>query len=97
MQAPSLIIEFFTGKEFSVPLWEVALLVVINSICLLLGRHRLGLIVTYFFVFYWGFILNRGLFTDMLGNMTCGLYLYGSSGIALGAVFLVSFFVRPQN
>lgn len=87
------LIDFFTGKEFSVPIWEVLLLVIINSFCLILGKHRLGLIVSYLFVFYWGFIINRGYFIDMLGNMTWGLYVYAILGVIMVIIAVVGFFI----
>ncbi len=93
---PVRIVEFLTAKEFSVPVWEVILLVVINSICLLLGRHRLGLIVSYLFVFYWGFIINKGYFIDLLGNMTWGLYVYAISGVLMVVIAVIGFFVKKQ-
>jgi len=97
MESAMSFLQFFSGKEFSVPLWEVGFLVVVNSLCLLLGKHKLGLIVSYFFVFYWGFIINRGYFVDVLGNMTVGLYIYGICGIAMAVVVIVGLFVRSDH
>ncbi len=87
---------FLSGKEFAIPLWEVVLLVLLNSACLLLGKHKLGLVISYLFVFYWGFIFNRGYFTDLFGNMTWGLYLYGISGILMVVVAVFGFFIRAK-
>jgi hypothetical protein len=96
MESVIVLLQFFSGKDFSVPLWEVMLLVLINSFCLLFGRHRLGLIVSYLFVLYWGFIFNRGYFVDMLGHLNWGLYVYGISGIVMAIIFLISFFVKTK-
>ncbi|HOV89884.1 MAG TPA: hypothetical protein PKW07_04145 [Syntrophorhabdaceae bacterium] len=93
---PVRIVEFLTAKEFSVPVWEVIILVVINSICLLLGKHRLGLIVSYLFVFYWGFVINKGYFIDSLGNMTWGVYVYAISGVLMVVITVIGFFVKKQ-
>ncbi|MCX5802155.1 MAG: hypothetical protein NTU69_01250 [Proteobacteria bacterium] len=89
-------LQFFSDKDFSVPLWEVILLVLINSICLLLGRHRLGLIVSYLFVFYWGFIFNSTYFVNMMGYFAWGLYIYVISGLVMAIIFLISFFVKTR-
>jgi hypothetical protein len=91
------LLQFLSGKDFSVPLWEIALLVLINSICLLLGRHRLGLIVAYFFVFYWGFIFNSRYFLNMLGDLTWGLYIYVVLGIVMAIIFLIGLFVKTRS
>jgi len=90
------LLQFFSDKDFAVPLWEVILLVLINSICLLLGRHRLGLIVSYLFVFYWGFIFNSTYFVNMMGYFTWGLYIYVISGVVMAIIFLISFFVKTR-
>ncbi len=90
------LLQFFSDKDFSVPLWEVILLVLINSICLLLGRHRLGLIVSYLFVFYWGFIFNSTYFVNMMGYFAWGLYIYVISGLVMAIIFLISFFVKTR-
>jgi len=88
------LLQFFSDKEFSVPVWEVAILVFINSICILLGRYKLGLFISYFFVFYWGFMLNRPYFVDILGNMTLGLYLYAISGVVMAIIIVIGLFIK---
>jgi hypothetical protein len=90
------LVEFFTDKDFSIPIWEVMLLLIINSICLLLGKHKAGLLVTYLFVFYWGFVFNRTYFVDILGQMTWGLYVYSLLGAAMALVIVVSFFIQDS-
>ena len=96
MESVISLLRFFSGKDFSVPLWEVILLVLINSICLLLGRHRLGLIVSYLFVFYWGFIFNSTYFVNMMDYFAWGLYIYVISGVVMAIIFLISFFVKTR-
>jgi hypothetical protein len=91
------LLQFLSAKDFSVPLWEVILLVFINSMCLLLGRHRLGLIVSYFFVFYWGFIFNSKYFVNILGEFTWGLYIYVVSGVMMAIIFLIGLFVKTRG
>ncbi len=96
MESVISLLRFLSGKDFSVPLWEVILLVLINSICLLLGRHRLGLIVSYLFVFYWGFIFNSTYFVNMMDYFAWGLYIYVISGVVMAIIFLISFFVKTR-
>jgi hypothetical protein len=97
MKAGISLLQFFSDKEFSVPLWEVALLVFINSVCILLGRYKLGLFVSYFFVFYWGFMLNRPYFVDILGNMTLGLYIYAGAGMVMAVVIIIGLFIKSPG
>jgi hypothetical protein len=97
MESTISFLGFFSGKEFAVPLWEVVLLVLLNSGCLLLGRHKLGLVISYLFVFYWGFIFNRGTFTDLFGNTTWGLYLYAISGLGMALIAVFGFFIKAKQ
>ncbi|MBI5749123.1 MAG: hypothetical protein HZA00_08355 [Nitrospinae bacterium] len=89
--------EFLNDKSFSVPLGQLVVFVVINSFCLLFGRYKLGLLLTYCFVFYWGFLFNKDYFVDMLGNTNWGLYLYAISGIAMSVTAIVGFFQESKD
>jgi hypothetical protein len=86
----------FADQGLSIPLWEVMLLVLINSICLLFGKHKTGLLMTYLFVFYWGFVFNRAFFTDLMGNFTWGLLAYSILGAGMVLITIVSFFVESK-
>jgi len=74
---------FLSDKTMSVPMGQAMIFVVLICICMLLGRFRLGLLVSYMFVYYWGFILNRSYFVDILGNTTIGMYAYTLSGFLM--------------
>ncbi len=87
-------LEFINDKDLSIPVGEVIIFVVINSLCLLSGRFKLGLLISYCFVFYWGFLFNKDFFVDILGNTTLGLYIYALSGFAMVIVALIGFFVE---
>ena len=91
------IYSFFSGKEFSIPLWEVVVYVIIISFCLLYGRYRVGLIASYCFVFYWGFILNLDTFVNILGETTWGMHLYVFSGFLMFIVAIAGFFFQSRD
>ncbi|MCX5799014.1 MAG: hypothetical protein NTU90_05570 [Proteobacteria bacterium] len=40
--------------------------------------------------------MNRGYFTDVLGNITWGLYVYSISGIIMAIIIIISFFVKSE-
>lgn len=85
---------FLSDMDFSVPVSQVIILVTLNSFCLLLGKHKLGLLVSYSFVFYWGFLLNRTHFVNLLGETSWGLYVYAIAGIGMLITALAGFFAR---
>ncbi|QPJ66487.1 MAG: hypothetical protein G3M78_14205 [Candidatus Nitrohelix vancouverensis] len=87
---PTTFSSFLNSSEFSIPLGQVILFVVVSSICLMLGRHKLGLLVSFCFAFYWGFVFNRETLVDMLGHST-GLYIYAFCGLAMIGLALISF------
>ncbi len=94
----AFISEFVSEKDLlALPFGQVMLFVVINSFCLLFGRHKLGLLITYCFVFYWGFISNREYFIDRLGNTTWGLVVYALSGIVMIVIFIIGFFQESRE
>jgi hypothetical protein len=88
--------ELSTGREFSIPLTEVTVFIIFISLCLLLGRHRLGLLTTYCFVFYWGFISNMNKFVDMLSSVSWGVPLYVFSGFLMFIVAVVGFWLDSR-
>lgn len=85
---------FLADKTLSVPLSQVMLFSLIITLCMLFGRHKLGLLVSYAFVFYWGFIFNRSYFIDMLGNNTMGLYAYTIFGFGMAVLAIVGMFQK---
>ncbi|TAN45428.1 MAG: hypothetical protein EPN22_02705 [Nitrospirae bacterium] len=85
---------FISDKDFSVPLGQIIILVILNSGCLLLGKYKLGLLISYLFVFYWGFSLNRAEFINILGQTHFGLYIYALSGIAMLVAAVIGFFQK---
>ena len=89
--------EFFSGKEFSVPLLEVVAFILFNSFCFLFGRYKLGLIVTYCFVFYWGFIINLDHFTETLKAFPLGMPIYVLCGVLMLIVAITSFLVQNRE
>jgi hypothetical protein len=83
---------FLSDKSLSVPLSQVILFTFLMTLCMLFGRHKMGLLVSYSFVFYWGFIFNRNYFIDLLGNTTFGLYAYTLFGFLMAVLAIIGMF-----
>ena len=47
--------------EISIPLYQVAILLLLTTLTLLMGRMKLALIINYLFTLYWGFIANSNM------------------------------------
>lgn len=97
MEPSNSLYQFLIEKEFSVPLLEMIIFVIFNSVCLLFGRFRLGLLISYCFVFYWGFLFNMEYFVNMLGNTTWGMFIYAISGFLMFVVAILGFLLQSST
>ena len=97
MEDTNLLMAFLTTKTLSIPVGQIILFTVVISICMLMDKLKLGLISTYAFVFYWGFVFNREFFIDAAGNTSWGLFAYAFFGLSLAVMALVAFFSHPHN
>jgi hypothetical protein len=88
---------FLGDTTFSVPLAQVVLFVAITAFCLLLGRHRLGLVITLCFVFFWSFVLNFKFFVHLLNDVKWGLQIYAAAALLLFAMIVLGLFVQRSD
>jgi len=88
---------FLSDTSFAVPLAQVVLFVAIISLCLLLGRHRLGLVITLCFVFFWSFVLNFKFFVHVLNDLKWGLQLYALSALLMFGLIVLGLFVQRSD
>ena len=87
--------ELFWSERFAIPALQVFLLMLLNSVCLLLGRFKQGLLLSYCFAFYWGFVFSRDQLMAAGAMSTGALTVYLISGMAMLAVAMVGFFREP--
>jgi hypothetical protein len=90
-------VEFFSDKDFSVPIWEIAILLFILSAFIVSGKHKYGLLTAYLFLFYWGFILNRGYILELMSGVTWGVYLYSTLGVLAVILAIIGFFIKTDD
>ena len=53
------VMEILSGKVFFISLGQVTFMFLAVFLCLLWGKHKIGLQLPYFFIVYWGFIFNH--------------------------------------
>ena len=68
----------------------------LSTFCFLFNKDKLGLIISFVFVFYWGFLHSSSGFIDMVGNLNHGLFLYVLSGFLVITLALVGFFMEEN-
>lgn len=77
---------FSANTEFTIPVLQIISYMLFSTLCFLIRKYKLGLMISFTFVFYWGFLHSSSSFVDMIGNVTLGYYLYLFFG------FLIIFF-----
>ena len=89
--------ETFETIQLTIPLWEIILLGVIALLCLISERLKLGLLVTFVFVFYWGLTINFS--TDGMHLINFQLFdiLYLFVGLSLTLIFVLFLIFMPNE
>ena len=93
---------FSATMEFTVPVVQIIIFMFISTFCFLLRKYKLGLMTSFAFVFYWGFINSSSSFVAMMGSLTLGFFVYLFSGFFIITLALVGFllekdFCRPSH
>ena len=55
-------------------------------------KYKTGLLLSYFSIFYWGFVSNRGHWLELFGDNGTGLVLYLFSATAIAMMGVISIF-----
>ena len=84
--------EFLTTNEVSIPLMQVVSYMFFSSICFFLRKYKLGLMISFTYVFNWGFLHGSANFVDMMGKPTVGLFVYLASGLMMSILVVYGFF-----
>ena len=83
---------FLSATEFTIPVGQIIFYMLFSTFCFLFRKYKLGLMISFAFVFNWGFIHSSVNFIDMVGRPTLGLFVYLISGILITVLALVGFF-----
>ncbi len=87
---------FSATMEFTIPVVQIIIFMFISTFCFLLRKYKLGLMVSFAFVFYWGFINSSSSFVDMMGSLTLGFFVYLFSGFLIITLALVGFLLEKD-
>jgi hypothetical protein len=89
--------ETFETIQLTIPLWEIILLGVVALLCLISERLKLGLLVTFVFVFYWGLTTNFSADGIRLVNFQLFDILYLFVGLSLTLIFILFLVFMPNE
>ena len=84
------------GKLVVLPM-DIVMFVAFVACCLFFKKRELGLIGTFVFVYYLGFIFAKGPFVALGGESSSWVYVYGLGGLGLVFLFLFGFSSKPSD
>ena len=82
---------FSATTEFTIPIVQIIFFMFFSTFCFLLRKYKLGLMISFLFVFYWGFIHSSSSFVDMMGSPNLGFFVYLFFGVLIITLALVGF------
>ncbi len=92
----SSFLSLFFNDTLAIPIGHFSIAVLIVSVFLVVGKHRLGLVGVYIATIYWIFAVQRVHITNLLEKTEIGVYLFGFVGVLM-ACFTVAGFLRKDE
>ncbi len=83
--------------ELVVPLHQIALLLILTTMALLLGKMKIALLINYIFTLYWGYFFNRDLFRDYIDEAYPFYIIYFGLGIFVMIVAMIGFISHREK
>lgn len=90
------VLGILSGVEVRVPMYMVISYVAVISLCLLLSRIRLGLALSFVFVFYIGYLYNRNLLIEAIKGSPLGIMVYAGLGLVIIILAIITFLSSPK-
>ena len=90
--------DFLQSTELVVPLYQIALLLVVSTVALLFGKVKLALITNYLFTMYWGYGFNREqLIGHRINDFTLFTLIYFGFGLFIVIFAVLGFFGTSER
>lgn len=87
------LVVFVTSTSLSIPLAQVVAYIVLVTLALFFHKYKFGLLISYVFVFFWGYVLHFEFFMVTLqGSHWWALPLFFLSGFFVFVLAVVKFF-----
>ncbi len=93
---------FSATTEFSIPVGQIIFYMFFSTFSFFFRKYKLGLMISFAFVFNWGFLHSSSSFVDIMGSPTLGFFVYLFSGFFMITLALVGFlgekdYCQPSN
>ncbi len=90
------LLSFSQIRYFLFPYGQIVFMFLTCFLCLLYGKYKTGLLISYFFIFYWGFVSNRIYWLELFGDSGMGLMMYFFSATTIALMGIISFFQQDH-
>ena len=90
------LVGILSAVEIRVPIYMVICYLAGISLCVLLNRIRAGLSLSFFFIFYVGYLHNRTLLIEAMKGSIVGIGIYASLGLVILILAVLSLFSSPK-
>ncbi len=90
------LMDMLSATEMKVPIYMVLCYIGVLSFCVLLGRIRMGLALSFLFVFYIGYLHNRSLIVESMKGSAVGIAIYAALGLTLIVLAVAALFSSPK-
>jgi len=77
---------FLWDIELTLPLGQILLFAALASVCLILGKYKIGLVGAYALVFYWVFFLRQEYFLEQFQGISGGTFAFGALGLVAALI-----------
>jgi hypothetical protein len=89
--------ENFLSLQLNVPVYQITILLTIMTIALLFGYLKLGLFLSYVFLFYWGNLFSlRSLFENADPNLGTISFFYIGFGLIIMFLAMIGFLLNKN-
>jgi len=96
MEMTNSLSQLYSGGTLSLPLEQFVILIGISFFCLINGRHKMGFLLSYFFIYYWGIIMNRSYWLGLFEGSWAGMVFMIAVGLSFAMAGLLGVFQKER-
>jgi uncharacterized membrane protein (UPF0182 family) len=79
-------------NEFIIPIGQIFSYTLCSTVCFFLRRYKMGLMISFAYVFNWGILHGGANYVDVMGKPIMALFLYLASGLMMAILVFIGFF-----
>ncbi|QPJ63984.1 MAG: hypothetical protein G3M78_00590 [Candidatus Nitrohelix vancouverensis] len=96
METTASLAQLYSDASSVMPLGQLTILMGVSFFCLIQGRYKLGFLMSYFFIFYWTIIMNRGFWMELFGGHYAGMFFILIVGVSAAMAGVIGLFQQGR-